>query len=77
MAGKEVKVELRQYSSAGALPNLCLMLMYPFLTQRKQYFDKSQAKHLKVCKMPAEGSQSTSEMLWDDCSPAMRFSFGA
>lgn len=53
------------------------MFMYPFLTQRKQYFDKSQAKHLKLSNIPAEGSQRTSEMLWDDCSPAMQFSSGA
>lgn len=74
---QEKKVELRQYSTAGVLPNLCLMLAYPFLTQRKQYFDKSQAKHLKAWNIPAEGSQCTSEMLWDDCSPAMQFTFGA
>lgn len=71
VAGKESGI--KAISTGGALPNLCLMLMYPFLTQRKQYFDKSQAKHLKVCNIPAEGSQRTSEMLWDDlpCSLAL------
>lgn len=42
-----------------------------------KYFDKSQAEHLKVRDMPAEGSQHTSEMLWDDFSPAVQFTFGA
>lgn len=36
-----------------------------------------QAKHLQVRNMPAKGPQHTSEMLWEDCSPAMQFSFGA